>query len=248
MPTYEKADLRKLSPGVKCSARKKDGTPCGRWAIRGATVCPKHGGSAPQVVAAAKKRLQAMADAAAGRLGHFAFDDGVAENTALAATNSILDRAGLNPKQAVELEVGLKPWEQVLGNVTGVARVSQADSHRARGLPVDDENPMPALEPVAADTVIDAEVVDENPDTPRAYPTPAPSGTHKPPWRRPPNGPGSDEPIIPPTGSPAAAYRPGKELVTIEEAEAAERQRQYAEAARRERERASTGRIARRAR
>lgn len=244
MTTHEKADLQRLSPGVQCSARSvTTGQRCKRWAIRGGTVCPKHGGSAPQVVAAAKKRLQAMADAAAGRLGHFAFDDGVAENTALAATNSILDRAGLSPKQAVEVEIGLKPWEQVLQGVAGVARVSQADSRRARGLPVDDETPMPALEPVTADTVIDAEVVDENPDAPSAYPTPAPSGTHKPPWRRPPYGPGADEPIIPPTGSPAS-----KALVTIEEAEAAERQRQYAEAARRERERASTGRIARRAR
>lgn len=33
----------------KCRGHKPDGSPCGRWPIKGALVCPKHGGSAPQV-------------------------------------------------------------------------------------------------------------------------------------------------------------------------------------------------------
>lgn len=228
----------------RCTARRHDGEPCRRYAARGATVCRVHGGAAPQVQAAARRRLQQATDSLAARLLGIALDEGTSETVRLAAIRDALDRGGVTAKAELELSAKpAEPWREVLGNVAGVARVSQTDSRRARGLPVEDQNPMPALEPVGADTVIDAEVVDENPDAPSAYPTSAPSGTHKPPWRRPPYGPGADEPIIPPTGSPAS-----KALVTIEEAAAAERQRQYAEAARRERERASTGRIARRAR
>ncbi len=43
---------------VKCSGhRKRDGQPCENWAIRGGTVCAKHGGRAPQVKVAARRRL-----------------------------------------------------------------------------------------------------------------------------------------------------------------------------------------------
>ena len=52
-PTYE---LR-LSDPRRCSARRqRDGKPCGRYAIRGGTVCPIHGGKAPQVLRKAKAR------------------------------------------------------------------------------------------------------------------------------------------------------------------------------------------------
>ena len=44
----------------KCAGRVRSENlrPCRRWAIRGGTVCPKHGGSAPQVKAAARRRVQ----------------------------------------------------------------------------------------------------------------------------------------------------------------------------------------------
>ncbi len=46
--------------GVQCHARAKaTGERCRRAAIRGGTVCPVHGGRAPQVVAAAKRRREA---------------------------------------------------------------------------------------------------------------------------------------------------------------------------------------------
>jgi hypothetical protein len=42
---------------TKCKARRTDGQPCGRYPRRGASVCPAHGGSAPQVRAAAAERV-----------------------------------------------------------------------------------------------------------------------------------------------------------------------------------------------
>ena len=46
---------------VKCKARKRDGTQCRAWPIKGAEVCRVHGGRAPQVKAAAARRLAAQA-------------------------------------------------------------------------------------------------------------------------------------------------------------------------------------------
>lgn len=44
----------------KCTSPKSNGEPCTRWAIKGGTVCPAHGGSAPQVKQAAKARAAAL--------------------------------------------------------------------------------------------------------------------------------------------------------------------------------------------
>ncbi len=41
----------------KCSGHNSAGKPCGNWPIKGADVCRKHGGAAPQVQQAAKVRV-----------------------------------------------------------------------------------------------------------------------------------------------------------------------------------------------
>lgn len=49
-----------MEPGDRrrCTAhRTTDGEPCTRWARKGTTVCPKHGGNAPQVVRAGQLRV-----------------------------------------------------------------------------------------------------------------------------------------------------------------------------------------------
>lgn len=51
----------------RCVGHRKDGKPCGRWPIKGGSVCVKHGAGAPQVKAAARRRLanaEAMASLA----------------------------------------------------------------------------------------------------------------------------------------------------------------------------------------
>ena len=45
---------------VRCTASTRAGGPCKRWAIKGGTVCPSHGGSAPQVRRKAAERLVEM--------------------------------------------------------------------------------------------------------------------------------------------------------------------------------------------
>jgi hypothetical protein len=46
---------------VRCTAHRTDGAPCRAWAIRGGRVCAAHGGRAPQVRDAARRRLESAA-------------------------------------------------------------------------------------------------------------------------------------------------------------------------------------------
>ena len=156
MPTYERADLSKVLPAVQCTARKQNGEPCRAKAARGANVCRVHGGSAPQVKAAAKRRLAQAADVLVQRLLAFALDGDTTDNVALQAIIAALDRAGLSVKQAIEIGVDPAPWEEVMANITGIAVISRDESRAARGLPAAPE--LPALDPPPE--VVDAEVVD----------------------------------------------------------------------------------------
>jgi hypothetical protein len=48
------------APHPRCAGHNKAGLPCMMYPRRGATVCKRHGGRAPQVIAAAERRRQQM--------------------------------------------------------------------------------------------------------------------------------------------------------------------------------------------
>lgn len=57
-------------PHPRCVGHNKAGQPCGMYPRTGATVCKRHGGHAPQVIAAAERRRQQMeAEAAVAMYG-----------------------------------------------------------------------------------------------------------------------------------------------------------------------------------
>jgi hypothetical protein len=82
-------------PAQKCSARRSNGEPCKRWAIIGGTVCPTHGGSAPQTRAAAHARIAALAPAAFHVMHAALSEEGVPWAVRVRAAQDILDRSGL---------------------------------------------------------------------------------------------------------------------------------------------------------
>lgn len=126
MPTSKRADLSKVLPAVRCTARKQNGEPCRAMAARGATVCRVHGGSAPQVKAAAKRRIDQAAEALVQRLLGFALDGDVPDAVALAAVKDALDRAGLGAKQSLELSPKpLAPWEEMMMDFAATSRQRQ---------------------------------------------------------------------------------------------------------------------------
>lgn len=164
MPTSERADLKLMGFDGKCTARsQRTGQQCRRPAARGANVCPVHGGAAPQVRAAAKRRLDQAADVLVQRLLKFALDGEAPDHVALAAIRDALDRAGLGAKQAVEVEVTTAPWEQLLGDVAHMTKAEHDAIHHpyqlapVRALPPADDGP----------EILDAEVV---PDAPVPHP------------------------------------------------------------------------------
>jgi hypothetical protein len=169
----------------RCKAHSsRTGEPCKLPPLKGQDVCRSHGGAAKQCRQAAQRRLDEAADRMAKELLGIAYG-AESEAVKLAAVKDALDRAGLSPKHAVELEVSTAPWQEVL---SGVARITQDESRRARGLPVEPD-PTPALPAADNAEPIDAEVVEQ--DGPPAQP----------PWA-------GDEP----------PQRPGTSLMTLEQA------------------------------
>lgn len=135
-------ELGLLAEPTKCSARKRDGTPCGASPIRGSSVCRMHGGGAPQTVAAARRRLMAASDRVGALLLRIAEDESTPAPVRLAAIRDVLDRAGVTVKQ--EVEVTVQPWQQLIEGI-----VSE--------VPDEDIRTLGAL---GKDNVVDGEVVE----------------------------------------------------------------------------------------
>jgi hypothetical protein len=94
------------------------GNQCCRYTILGANVCASHGGGLPEVKKAAKQRLALAADRASAKLIHIALHKrGVADRDRIRAISEILDRAGIQGKQTIEVEV--KPWQAMLQRISG---------------------------------------------------------------------------------------------------------------------------------
>ena len=92
----------------RCHAKKKNGERCKKAAILGGRVCGTHGGSAPQVRNAARRRLMEAADPAAARLVELLDSDD--ERIRLGAAKDLLDRAGHKPPT----EVSFVPTETLM--------------------------------------------------------------------------------------------------------------------------------------
>lgn len=118
----------------RCQARaigkfsEWQGNRCTMMAIKGGKVCRTHGGKLTNVRKAAANALAMAALPAAQRLIHIALKKrGVADSDRIKAIIQILDRAGVEGRQTIELEI--KPWQEVL------ERVYQKDT----GRPITDE-------------------------------------------------------------------------------------------------------------
>lgn len=83
-----------------CTASRTGGQKCKAHAIAGATVCRVHGGSAPQVIDAARRRILAAADPVAARLISIALNKKTKHPDAMVAIREVLNRAGLVAVQA----------------------------------------------------------------------------------------------------------------------------------------------------
>lgn len=97
-----------MAPGhpmaVKCGARsKQSGQQCRQYAIPGGTVCRFHGGAAPQVKAAAEKRLEELRQPAIAYLAHL-LEQKQFPSAGLGAAKDVLDRLDGKPRESVAVE------------------------------------------------------------------------------------------------------------------------------------------------
>lgn len=149
----------------RCVAIRRNGERCLKPANRGMTVCRTHGGAAPQVKRKAKERLELAADRMARELLGMA-TGAESEAVKLNAIRDALDRAGLGAKTEVSVE--LKPYEQLLGDISGVASISRAEHRALQGRPIIDA-------PAPADP-LDVGVVEPADDDGPARPAERPAG------------------------------------------------------------------------
>lgn len=106
----------------RCTARgvgktnNWQGNRCTQRALKGARVCRFHGGNLPNVKKAAQTALAIAALPAAEKLIHIALKkNGVSDADRIKAIIQILDRAGVEGKQTVTVELAL--WQQTLQTV-----------------------------------------------------------------------------------------------------------------------------------
>ena len=89
-------------PYRTCKAKTTAGRPCGRAPIHGGMVCASHGGRAPQVREAAKRRMLELVDPALARLAELIQSSD--HQVAVRACLGLLDRAGFGPS-STQLQV-----------------------------------------------------------------------------------------------------------------------------------------------
>ena len=101
-----------------CTARRANGIPCRAQAITGARVCRVHGGSAPQVIAAARRRLLMLVEPALGVLARAVrlrrsktWEPSAQE---LTAVREILTRAGISVVIGEAADNGQVLWEEFI--------------------------------------------------------------------------------------------------------------------------------------
>ena len=115
----------------RCGAHSSQtGKPCGQWAIRGGTVCRTHGGRAPQVKAAAERRLADLRPAAILYLD-WLLNQKAFPSAGLGAAKDVLDRNDGRPAETVAMHVS--------GSLTLEQRIAAARERlRDRELPAGD--------------------------------------------------------------------------------------------------------------
>lgn len=100
----------------RCTAKVRKGPyagyRCRGKRLRGADVCTTHGGALPAVKKAAQMRLLAASDLVAKQLVDIALSRKEETPDRIRAANSVLDRAGVDAKQTMTVEV--KPWQKSL--------------------------------------------------------------------------------------------------------------------------------------
>ena len=101
----------------RCTAMRSDKSGrCRKAAIIGGTVCASHGGAAPQVKAAARLRLQDLAEPAMAVLRDVMADPKASHGDKLRAAAEVLDRGGYPRGATIDVSV-----DELAARIAGTA-------------------------------------------------------------------------------------------------------------------------------
>ncbi len=126
-----------LKPSTPCRATNRQGQPCGRHAIPGGTVCKFHGGGAPQVREAARRRIEMLVPMALRYQEDLLNDEAAPHAAKVRTAIDVLDRAGLKAVD-VSVQVSSEQANEALDEAIATAL-------QARGIEV--AGPPPHTEP-----------------------------------------------------------------------------------------------------
>lgn len=132
-------------PKQRCTAHKKNGTQCKRWANRGMSVCNSHGGRAPQARRKAQQRLEESSDIAVQRILSIMNDKKVSSSVRLAAAKEVLDRANVRGVERIQIEI--PEWERRIQAMSVDYEVEEGEGG-LRVLYGDENHEPPAIEPI----------------------------------------------------------------------------------------------------
>lgn len=170
-----KKGLDRMDSKTVCTARRRNGEQCLNYAIKGATVCRMHGGSAPQVRAAAQTRILMASDLAARKLIEMIESPKVADQVKLTAVRDLLDRANLSAKSTVEVTVekGRSFDDVVEASLIAVGEPDELDALDAVIVEDDDEPEPPVQNRHDRAAFREHERARQSPDLPGQEPTAA---------------------------------------------------------------------------
>lgn len=145
-------------PVVRCTATSTTtGKRCGRWSLRGTTVCVSHGGRLPSVVEhsnavveSARMRLFGLADEAVDVIEDI-IKNSTQEQMKLKAAEMVLNRAGI--KDAIDISVEVKETKASLADDV----LKKLEIMRERRLAAEKE----AEEAAQAELIDEGEILDE---------------------------------------------------------------------------------------
>jgi hypothetical protein len=119
--TVEQQWLAAAPDTTRCKSTIKSGpyagNRCRKPRLLGADVCLSHGGSLVNVKKAAQLRILAATDLVTAKLVEVAVRDSTEDGDRIRAILALLDRAGIDGKQTVTIEV--KPWQDALQALVG---------------------------------------------------------------------------------------------------------------------------------
>jgi hypothetical protein len=150
---------------VRCRATLRNGAQCKRESEDGSVVCDQHGAAAPQVRRRAAERVIMTADRAAENLVRWMEDETVPFGVRAKIAQDLMDRAGLVATQVHQIVPSttdnpvMLMYQRLLSDPANLEVINEKSGYGPDGA-----YPLPMSDQIALEGVVDADVIDVEPE------------------------------------------------------------------------------------